>query len=444
VNIVVDLAVAKSGHAHSSFDTPINRNYKYCFSVKLFWKHNMPSRSEKRLEQAGHLRSLVPLEIDPHQNIGGVLLSDEIIFYADNHNLIAPFSSGNLKPAGYELTVGDEYFLNGQFLELALQDPDKQTITIPPFEVAVLKTTEILCLPRFMIARWNIRVRHAYSGLLWVGGPQVDPGYVGHLFCPIYNLSDKAVTLHLGDPIALIDFVKTTPFDRNKPKSELKRYPFPKRLFLEDFEINDLRSALFTAAGQKLVEVQDQMKGLETRFITFTQISFAVFALVIALVALISKANAESISLSASFFGSTTIAVSVAAILIAIFSYVRGRMARLVYEQYGQLMGERAKDAERFLRRSWLIGLIVSMSIAIGAGIELYNLADPAFRSLRLQHVITKSDLESVTKSLSMEIDQLSNRIEGVERKRAATVEDLEKLKTSLEKEIEAARSGRQ
>jgi deoxycytidine triphosphate deaminase len=240
----------------------------------------MPSHSQKRHAERLELRSTPPSETDPHPNVTGVLLSDEIIYYADNHNLIRPFNRDNLKPAGYELTIGDEYYSSGAFFELDASDPDKQTIRIPPFDVAVLKTTEIICMPRYMIARWNIRVKHAYSGLLWVGGPQVDAGYVGHLFCPIYNLSDKPVTLHVGDPIAVIDFIKTTHFDPAKPETELKRYPWPpKRLFLEDYGIDDLRSALFTTAGQKLAEFEEQIKNLESRFIVFTQLSFAIFAL---------------------------------------------------------------------------------------------------------------------------------------------------------------------
>jgi deoxycytidine triphosphate deaminase len=175
----------------------------------------MPSLAKKRAALEAILRMRPPSEIDPHSDVHGVLLSDEIAFYAENHQLISPFDRVNLKPAGYELTIGDEYFLSGEFLTLDSSADENNKIIIPPFEVAVIKTAEILCLPRYLIARWNIRVKYAYSGLLWVGGPQVDPGWVGHLFCPIYNLSDKPVTLRAGDPIALMDFVKTTPYNKD-------------------------------------------------------------------------------------------------------------------------------------------------------------------------------------------------------------------------------------
>jgi deoxycytidine triphosphate deaminase len=300
----------------------------------------MPTHAERRQVEKELLTGTPPAEVDPHPSVHGVLLSDEIIFYATHHNLIRPFNRRNLKPAGYELCVGDEYFLSGKFSRLGGEGEDK-AIIIPPFEVAVLKTAEILNIPRYMIARWNIRVKHAYSGLLWVGGPQVDPGYVGHLFCPIYNLSDKPVTLKPGDALALMDFVKTTPFDSEKsrtPNSDLVRYTFPpKRLFIEEYGIDDLRSALFTKAGEKLGEFEESIRNLESRFVTFTQLSFAIFAVVTALTIGLSKAGSEIVVTGELLLGSLTVALSIWAFLISTFSYVHWRLGRFLYQQYGRL-----------------------------------------------------------------------------------------------------------
>ncbi len=145
----------------------------------------------------------------------GVLLSDEIEHYVYLFKLIDPFDCKNLDPAAYKLTIGDEYSIGGERKRL-YDEAGKNEITIPPFEVAIIKTYERVNLPRFLIARWNIKVSLAYKGLLWVGGPQVDPGYVGYLSCPIYNLSNNNVTLKYKDPLAIIDFVKTTPFKKEK------------------------------------------------------------------------------------------------------------------------------------------------------------------------------------------------------------------------------------
>lgn len=116
----------------------------------------MGSLAKKIEEQLERLKRFEPLEIDPDPEISGVLLSDQIVYYARNHHLIEPFDiDDKLKPAGYELSVGDEYFLSGEYHNL------EDRVVIPPFEVAVIKTKEIVRLPRFMIARWNIRVKHA-------------------------------------------------------------------------------------------------------------------------------------------------------------------------------------------------------------------------------------------------------------------------------------------
>ncbi len=407
----------------------------------LAQNHRVESRmstlSQKRDAERQRLAALIPSEDDPHSAERGVLLSDEIIFYAENHDLITPFNRSNLKPAGYELTVGDEYFLSGEFHRITERDNPK--ITIPPFEVAVLKTGETLCIPRYLIARWNIRVRHAYSGLLWVGGPQVDPGWVGHLFCPIYNLSDRPVVLQVGEPIAVMDFVKTTFFDNRKPEAELKRYPSPpKKLIIDDYGIDELRSALFTRAGERLAEFDDRIGTLETRFITFTQISFAIFALAIAVS--VASRTTDSLPLSASLWGALTLGIAIAALLIAIFSYVHWRIGRLVPERYGLIMANRARDAQRFLRRRWLWSLTISMLLAISGGVAVYKTSEPFFRDVRQQRVIIRSDLDTLIEPTNVNVSGLSARVQRLEDQRPITVDEFNKLKIELQREIEALR----
>ena len=399
----------------------------------------MPSLSKKRRELLSRFQQ--PSEDDPHPSKSGVLLSDEIQFYAEHHHLIHPFERENLKPAAYELTLGDEYFLNGEYRSLGLQR-DNDTVKIPPFEVAVLKTAEILCLPRYIIGRWNIKVRHAYSGLLWVGGPQVDPGWVGHLFCPIYNLSDKPVTLHIGDQIAVIDFVKTTPFDKAKSQNELLRYRYPPtRNIVQDFQIDDLRSALFTTAAQKLKEFEEAITTMTTRFTIFTQISFAVFALVISLLAIVSKVNADNLVLGTAVWGGMILMISIFAVLVVLFSNVPWRVGPLVYELYGRVMGDRAEDAMRFLRRRWWVGLVTSIVLAIAGAYGGYTILEPYFRDLRQQQLLTKSDLVPLEASLNIDLRHLSERLTRLEGTRYATVDDLETLKTTVEQSIQSVRS---
>lgn len=196
--------------------------------------------AEKRQRERDALARLSALQSDPLPNRRGVLLSRDILYYVRKSNLISrdQFSYDCLKPAAYELRIGNEWYANKCFHNA--EDEKLNSITINPFEVAVIQTLERVCIPRFLIARWNIRVKWAYKGLFWVGGPQVDPGYKGHLFCPIYNMSDRPVVLEIGEPIAVIDFVKTTIINNlHIGKKPWHRYPEPKRVILQDFGIEE-------------------------------------------------------------------------------------------------------------------------------------------------------------------------------------------------------------
>ena len=227
--------------------------------------------------------------------------------------MIDPFEELNLKPAGYELSIGDEYILGGERKTLT-KDGE---IRIPPFNVVVIKTAETINLPRYLIARWNVRVKWAYQGLLWVGAAQVDPGWVGHLFCPIYNLSNKPVVIRAGDPIALMDFVTTTPFNPDESK-EYKRPP--KRVLLREYNVADLRSALYELADVKLGEFDKRIGGFQERIDSFISITFAVVGVVVAAVALsFGKPDQPR------WWDPSILWVSALAIIVAIFSWVNSK-----------------------------------------------------------------------------------------------------------------------
>lgn len=247
-------------------------------------------RSKEERERLDHLSCP---ERDSRGAPVGVLLSDEIKYYATAFDMIRPFDEERLlKAAGYELTVGNEYVLEGGRKEL-MKDGE---IRIPSFSVVVIKTSETVNLPRFLIARWNIRVKWAYEGLLWVGGPQVDPGWVGHLFCPLYNLSDKEVVLRYGDPIALMDFVTTTPF---KPGQSIPYARPPKRVLLEEYRAAELKSALYSQAKQRITQIEEDTKAridsVNKRFEFFFGSGLVILAILFAVLAVFVTFGRETI-----------------------------------------------------------------------------------------------------------------------------------------------------
>lgn len=247
----------------------------------------------------------------------GVLSSREIKRYVNAFRLICPFDEDKkLKGASYYLSMGDEYALQGK--KGKLQDESgKDELTIPPFQVAIIKTKEIINMPRFLIGRWNIRVTQAYKGLLWVGGPQVDPGWVGHLFCPIYNLSDEDVILKKGDLIATIDFVRTTDFE---PKLEKEYQTFRRekaRKTIDDYHWW-LRSGLYTMAQQRMDDIEKKVSGVETR----SNIVIAAIAVLFAVLAIL-VTSLDKLEVSQPVWIYVSVVLSVAALLFSLRGWLR-------------------------------------------------------------------------------------------------------------------------
>jgi deoxycytidine triphosphate deaminase len=235
--------------------------------------HTRREREEKRLKELAKKRPKDEKEFQ----FTGVLLNDAIKKCCDSFELISPIKEDNLKPANYKLRIGNEYAIGGQIHALT-DKPGESEIRIEPFEVAIIKTFETINMPRFLIARWNIQVSKAYKGLLWVGGPQVDAGYVGHLFCPIYNLSDKPVILHYGDPIAVIDFERTTTFHEGASQE----YKPSDRVLIQDYEPENLQSALATQAKNTITAFGVRLESLSTRIDFFVTITFALLGILFA------------------------------------------------------------------------------------------------------------------------------------------------------------------
>jgi deoxycytidine triphosphate deaminase len=246
----------------------------------------------------------------------GVLLADQICRAASEFQLISPFVINKLRPAGYELSVGECYSINGAMKKL-VDEQGRNEIIVKPFDVVVIQTLERLNVPEFMIARWNVTVGRAYEGFLWVGAAQVDPGFKGYLCCPIYNLSDRERSLKLGESIAVIDFVTTTP-----PSDESRRYSINfadrKRVLFDDYKPDELQSALITKAQKRLDDFQKDISEIRnTVFNSLGILLAAIGTLVTALALFVSKAEPKFVT-----FLSPPLLVSFAALTVSLGALV--------------------------------------------------------------------------------------------------------------------------
>lgn len=164
--------------------------------------------------------------------------------------MIEPFDTSRLRAASYQLTLGPDIHIGGEEKRLE----EGKHVVLEPHQMAVVCTRETLWIPRHVIARWSLRVTQIYEGLLWTGGPQVDPGWKGQLFCPIYNLAERPVVLQLGQGMFTIDFSLTSPLDRRYLDMKRDSDNFPDVWFKTDKPItlsahdkHRLRSAPYEA-----------------------------------------------------------------------------------------------------------------------------------------------------------------------------------------------------
>lgn len=221
---------------------------------------------------------------------GAVLLSDQIQYYIEHLRppLLQNPGGKNISPkeldncldaASYKLRLGDEAHVGGEWVRISEDRP----LVIPAHQVAVVKTHETVNIPRFLIARWNLRVQWVYEGLLWTGGPQVDPGWQGQLYCPIYNLAERQIVIPHKERVFTMDFTRTTPVRNTKATYGYATVPHTpaRRKSLQGHDVHRLRSAPF--------ESLRQLSTLDTRVNSFNNFTFLVLAVMIAAIGVVAS-----------------------------------------------------------------------------------------------------------------------------------------------------------
>jgi deoxycytidine triphosphate deaminase len=266
---------------------------------------------------------------------GAVLLKEDIVSLSDRTirklPLIDPLGTNEfdrlLKPASYQLRLGSHYRVDDTEGYLSL---DKPTLTIPRHGIAIVSTLEWLNIPTFLIGRWNLRVHRVYDGLVWVGGPQVDPGYQGFLFCPLYNLSNSDQTLTYGRGLFTIDFELTTHLSQDKVESTDSLAT--KRLWKavesrNTFTFNGLDTQrIKSAPKEQFKEMDSKISNAKEEIRRFEGIVYSILGVIIAAVAIIATLNSASgwnPTSSPIILSIFAIVISLLALFTAIFCRIR-------------------------------------------------------------------------------------------------------------------------
>ena len=268
---------------------------------------------------------------------GAVLLSDQIEYYIKELEppLLSnpdgsPLNDSDLNDpeacldaASYKLRLGNEAHVGGKRVPISEDAP----LVLASHQVAVVKTYECVNIPRFLVARWNLRVQWVYEGLLWVGGPQVDPGWQGQLYCPIYNLAEREVVIPYMDRVFTMDFTRTTPVHESPATYGYKTKPHEpaRKKNLQGHDANRLRSAPF-----ETLRDLESLNDFRTLAFTMLGVGFAAISAITAALAIMAVGPATSAALSGAW-PLTAVSLASFASALSIFALGAQVLPRLLH-----------------------------------------------------------------------------------------------------------------
>lgn len=114
---------------------------------------------------------------------------------------VFPWDESKIEAAGYRLSVGHEYFINGDSSSTVKRLDLEQAFVIEPGQFAFILTKEKVNISGSMIGFISIRASIKFRGLVNVSGFQVNPGFTGNLIFAVFNAGPRHITLRESDEI---------------------------------------------------------------------------------------------------------------------------------------------------------------------------------------------------------------------------------------------------
>lgn len=185
-----------------------------------------------------------------------MVISDEAIKEAIKKKelIISDFSEDLLQPASYDLRVGRKAIKSTTDRDSPLVDLEKERILqIGTGEFVEVLTLEKLELPNTISGRIGIRSYFTRKGLVFFAGPQIDPGFKGHLSISLFNTGPRPVIMKYGEPFCTVEFSKL-----DKPARKSYSGPYQNQY---DFPTDNIEF-IMGAKGITLYEVSETMKRL--------------------------------------------------------------------------------------------------------------------------------------------------------------------------------------
>jgi len=123
-------------------------------------------------------------------------------------SLIEPYHETHVTQCAYELCMGSQAFITSTEEKLKIILKDGGSLVIPPGQLALLLTKEVVRVPLDSIAFISMKFGVKRRGLINVSGFHVDPGFGGKLKFSVYNAGSSPITVTNGDRLFLIWYAK--------------------------------------------------------------------------------------------------------------------------------------------------------------------------------------------------------------------------------------------
>ena len=203
---------------------------------------------------------------------GGVLPDRLIRLALKCGMLLREANLDNISGASYDLSLGDNYFYGG---EIRVLDDRHPFLLIQPYDYAIVTSNEVACMPKDICGRFDLSVSLFCQGVILSNGPQVDPGFIGSLFCLLFNTSSSPVLLKRRQHYATLEFHKLI----EPTYSYSGRYQA--KTLLDYLPSNAARGAI-NELKKELDEVRRESRQLENRMWMILSLILVLLAVLIA------------------------------------------------------------------------------------------------------------------------------------------------------------------
>lgn len=128
---------------------------------------------------------------------------------ASGQLVIEPFDEEALQPTSYDLSVDGELRIQSQGKDInSFEVSDDRVILIAPKAFKLFLTIEHLELPLDLVGHVSLRSSYTRRGLHPPFLGRVEAGWRGRLVIELFNAGGSTITLHKGERVAQVEFMR--------------------------------------------------------------------------------------------------------------------------------------------------------------------------------------------------------------------------------------------